>query len=605
MSVPVVQPNWEAFYANHRTPSFVPGFQITKQLRSDANGVVCMAERQSTGRTYAINFLQFCDAQVQLVVQRDLAQARYFVMLDHSNLVSIEEHGVVVGIPYLVTAFAGQETLRFCIGKPELREVAIGYLQQACRGIAALHQRGFAHFHLQPENVFIEGAVARVSDFWLSKVPAPGSEQSSGMPIAQHYMAPEVLAGRSDCRSDIYSIGVMLFEVLTNHTPFVGATALAMLQQCAQGKLDLPTELCTSDRAVLLRCLAVQPEQRFASVDDLLTAWRVPAQKTAAAAVFGSASAAPLSRSAPVAIAPLPSPLPSPSSTTPSPLPSPLPSPSSTTPSPLPPPLPSPSSTTPSPLPPPSSTTPSPLPSPSSTTPSPLPPPSSTTPSPLPPFSSRQKRSATKAVLVVVAGILGLFYAALAAESQSVSRHQREPRRSPSVGTVHGADSAAGSDPREVIRGILQSGERPGRSADSELRPLDPQKVKLPEDLALYNDQLAQLFDPEMIRAGGAYQRLGYPFFLAAVEWLQEQDYRFAKACRHASAIHLVLQHVTAVQGLAQAPPQVVVDAEVSRRFILAAVAWRELAEGQCADEVAFRTFLQSTGKLPLDLRKN
>ena len=542
MSVPVVQPNWEAFYANHRTPSFVPGFQITKQLRSDANGVVCMAERQSTGRTYAINFLQFCDAQVQLVVQRDLAQARYFVMLDHSNLVSIEEHGVVVGIPYLVTAFAGQETLRFCIGKPELREVAIGYLQQACRGIAALHQRGFAHFHLQPENVFIEGAVARVSDFWLSKVPAPGSEQSSGMPIAQHYMAPEVLAGRSDCRSDIYSIGVMLFEVLTNHTPFVGATALAMLQQCAQGKLDLPTELCTSDRAVLLRCLAVQPEQRFASVDDLLTAWRVPAQKTAAAAVFGSASAAPLSRSAPVAIAPLPPPLPSPSSTTPSPLPS---------------------------------------------------------------FSSRQKRSATKAVLVVVAGILGLFYAALAAESQSVSRHQREPRRSPSVGTVHGADSAAGSDPREVIRGILQSGERPGRSADSELRPLDPQKVKLPEDLALYNDQLAQLFDPEMIRAGGAYQRLGYPFFLAAVEWLQEQDYRFAKACRHASAIHLVLQHVTAVQGLAQAPPQVVVDAEVSRRFILAAVAWRELAEGQCADEVAFRTFLQSTGKLPLDLRKN
>ena len=579
MSVPVVQPNWEAFYANHRTPSFVPGFQITKQLRSDANGVVCMAERQSTGRTYAINFLQFCDAQVQLVVQRDLAQARYFVMLDHSNLVSIEEHGVVVGIPYLVTAFAGQETLRFCIGKPELREVAIGYLQQACRGIAALHQRGFAHFHLQPENVFIEGAVARVSDFWLSKVPAPGSEQSSGMPIAQHYMAPEVLAGRSDCRSDIYSIGVMLFEVLTNHTPFVGATALAMLQQCAQGKLDLPTELCTSDRAVLLRCLAVQPEQRFASVDDLLTAWRVPAQKTAAAAVFGSASAAPLSRSAPVAIAPLPSPLPSPSSTTPSPLPPPLPSPSSTTPSPLP--------------------------SPSSTTPPPLPPPSSTTPSPLPPFSSRQKRSATKAVLVVVAGILGLFYAALAAESQSVSRHQREPRRSPSVGTVHGADSAAGSDPREVIRGILQSGERPGRSADSELRPLDPQKVKLPEDLALYNDQLAQLFDPEMIRAGGAYQRLGYPFFLAAVEWLQEQDYRFAKACRHASAIHLVLQHVTAVQGLAQAPPQVVVDAEVSRRFILAAVAWRELAEGQCADEVAFRTFLQSTGKLPLDLRKN
>ncbi|MSR40215.1 MAG: serine/threonine protein kinase [Planctomycetes bacterium] len=553
MSVPVVQPNWEAFYANHRTPSFVPGFQITKQLRSDANGVVCMAERQSTGRTYAINFLQFCDAQVQLVVQRDLAQARYFVMLDHSNLVSIEEHGVVVGIPYLVTAFAGQETLRFCIGKPELREVAIGYLQQACRGIAALHQRGFAHFHLQPENVFIEGAIARVSDFWLSKVPAPGSEQSSGMPIAQHYMAPEVLAGRSDCRSDIYSIGVMLFEVLTNHTPFVGATALAMLQQCAQGKLDLPTELCTSDRAVLLRCLAVQPEQRFASVDDLLTAWRVPAQKTAAAAVFGSASAAPLSRSAPVAIAPLPSPLPSPSSTTPPPLPS----------------------------------------------------PSSTTPPPLPSFSSRQKRSATKAVLVVVAGIFGLFYAALAAESQSVSRHQREPRRSPSVGTVHGADSAAGSDPREVIRGILQSGERPGRSADSELRPLDPQKVKLPEDLALYNDQLAQLFDPEMIRAGGAYQRLGYPFFLAAVEWLQEQDYRFAKACRHASAIHLVLQHVTAVQGLAQAPPQVAVDAEVSRRFILAAVAWRELAEGQCADEVAFRTFLQSTGKLPLDLRKN
>ena len=123
--------------------------------------------------------------------------------------------------------------------------------------------------------------------------------------------------------------------------------------------------------------------------------------------------------------------------------------------------------------------------------------------------------------------------------------------------------------------------------AEPELRPLDPTKVQMPADLALYHDQIAQLDDPALVRAGGSYERLGYPFFLAAVQWLQEQDYADTDACRHAAAIHLALQNMTAVQSLTLAPPLEAVDSKATRRFLAAAAGWRELAEASCPDPAA------------------
>src|SRR5215471_17145968 len=104
--------DWEAFYANYRKPGYVPGFEITSKLGGGMFGLVFKAVRQSIGKEYAIKFLKVDDGEVRRAVLQELDQVRYFAQVDHPNLVSIEDKGEVDGIPYLVMAFAGHETLR-------------------------------------------------------------------------------------------------------------------------------------------------------------------------------------------------------------------------------------------------------------------------------------------------------------------------------------------------------------------------------------------------------------------------------------------------------------------------------------------------------------
>ena len=274
-------PDWEAFYARHREPGYVPGFDLGPQLGGGACGVVYKAIRQSVGREYAIKFLRLDDAAVQAAVERELQQVRYFAQIDHPNLVAIEDLGSVDGIPYVVMAFAGQETLRSCLQDPARRQEALPLLLQACRGVSALHERGLVHFDLKPENVFLKDGVARVGDYGLSKLVAPDGALSVGRGTPT-YMAPEMLQARGDHRSDIYSLGVMLYEVLVGRPPFAGASAMDVLRQHESAEVAYPSDLAAGYRQILSKCLAKDPAQRFASMPQLLDALLSAATQRAA-----------------------------------------------------------------------------------------------------------------------------------------------------------------------------------------------------------------------------------------------------------------------------------------------------------------------------------
>jgi serine/threonine protein kinase len=105
-------PDWEAFYRDYRKPGYVSGFEITTKLGGGMFGLVFRARKQSIGKDYAIKFLQVDDGEVRRAVLAELEQVKLFAQIDHPNLVSIEDRGEVDGIPYLVMAFAGSETLR-------------------------------------------------------------------------------------------------------------------------------------------------------------------------------------------------------------------------------------------------------------------------------------------------------------------------------------------------------------------------------------------------------------------------------------------------------------------------------------------------------------
>lgn len=286
---PPTSANWEAFYASYRKPGYVPGFEITSKLGGGMFGQVYRAKKQSIGKDYAIKFLQVDDGEVRRALVAELEQLRYFAQIDHPNLVSIEDRGEVDGIPYLVMGFAGTETLRNRIRTdgvapaPAEQQELLQYFLQACRGVSALHDRALVHFDLKPANVFLKGGVARVGDFGLSKLVTHSRGSLSMGRGTPYYMAPELLQRRGDRRSDVYSLGVILFEILCGKVPFTGDSEWEVLKQHETAPLAVPGHVGPRERAVLERCLAKDPAKRFASVDELLVALGAPLGTAAAA----------------------------------------------------------------------------------------------------------------------------------------------------------------------------------------------------------------------------------------------------------------------------------------------------------------------------------
>jgi tRNA A-37 threonylcarbamoyl transferase component Bud32 len=284
------EPDWEAFYRGYRTPGYVPGYEITTKLGSGMFGLVFKARKQSIGKDYAIKFLKVDDVEVRRAILLELESVRLFAQIDHPNLVSIEDRGVADGIPYIVMAYAGDETLRdrLTARDRDLRELQLLFLQ-ACRGVQALHDHSLVHFDLKPANVFLKGGVARVGDYGLSKLVAHSRNTLSMGRGTPYYMAPELLQNRGDARSDVYSLGVVLYECLTGDVPFRGDSEWEVLRQHEVAEPRYPAGVTAEQRAVLARALAKDPAARFPTVAELIAAL-LPA---AAAARGGTPAPAP------------------------------------------------------------------------------------------------------------------------------------------------------------------------------------------------------------------------------------------------------------------------------------------------------------------------
>ncbi|MBL8733170.1 MAG: serine/threonine protein kinase [Planctomycetes bacterium] len=307
---PTATADWEAFYRDYRKPGYVAGFEITSKLGGGMFGLVYRAKKLSIGKDYAIKFLQVDDQDVRRAVLTELEQVKWFAQIDHPNLVSIEDRGEVDGIPFLVMAFAGTETLRDKLVAGRVpggddKDQLLRWFLQACRGLAALHERSLVHFDVKPANVFLKGAVARLGDYGLSKLVTHSRGSLSMGRGTPYYMAPELLQRRGDHRSDLYSLGVMLYELLCGKVPFTGDSEWEVLKQHETKAPELPPFLQPNERAALTKCLAKDPAQRFQHVAELMAVLGAPT--TVGAAAWNEASAATTA-----AAAPPPPPAPSP-----------------------------------------------------------------------------------------------------------------------------------------------------------------------------------------------------------------------------------------------------------------------------------------------------
>ena len=263
--------DWEDFYNSFRRPGFVPGYEIQNRLGGGAFGEVYKARKLSIGKPYAVKFLKLDDQADREAIQRELEQVRLFASIDHPNLVTIEDMGLVMDVPYLIMGYAGEETLARRLKRGELdRDAALRFFVQACRGVLALHDRRLAHFDLKPGNVFLKGDVARVGDYGLAKLLVEGRQSLSFGRGTPHYMAPEMLRNRADHRADIYSLGVILYESTAGRLPFGNGEQVGVVVRESDDPPAFPPDFPAELRGTVETCLRLSPDDRFASVNELL-----------------------------------------------------------------------------------------------------------------------------------------------------------------------------------------------------------------------------------------------------------------------------------------------------------------------------------------------
>ncbi|MGB7282307.1 MAG: serine/threonine-protein kinase [Candidatus Acidiferrum sp.] len=257
---------------------FTPGEIIAERYRVVAlagrggMGEVYRAEDLKLGQLVAIKFLPELLSQDAAALSRFHSEVRIARQVSHPNVCRVFDIGDSDGTPFLSMEYVDGEDLASVVRRigrlspDKASEVA----RQICAGLAAAHERGVIHRDLKPANVMLDGAgKIRITDFGLAGIAASihGADIRAGTPA---YMAPEQVAGKEvTAKSDIYSLGLILYEILTGKRAFEASTLPELIKLREQGTITNPSTLVRDldplIERVILRCLENDPAKRPAS----------------------------------------------------------------------------------------------------------------------------------------------------------------------------------------------------------------------------------------------------------------------------------------------------------------------------------------------------
>lgn len=254
---------------------FAPGvivaerYRIVALLGRGGMGEVYRAEDLKLSQVVAIKFLPISFSQDASILERFHSEVRVARQISHPNVCRVFDIGDANGVPFLTMEYVDGEDLSSLVRRigrlPQ--DKAAEVTRQICAGLAAAHDRGIVHRDLKPSNLMLDGSgKIRITDFGLAGVAAniQGAEVRAGTPA---YMAPEQLSGKEvTTKSDIYSLGLVMYEILTGKRAYEANTLPELIKSREEGTITLPStlvrELDPVVERVILRCLEKDPTKR-------------------------------------------------------------------------------------------------------------------------------------------------------------------------------------------------------------------------------------------------------------------------------------------------------------------------------------------------------
>jgi beta-lactam-binding protein with PASTA domain/predicted Ser/Thr protein kinase len=253
-------------------------YTVLERIGSGGMADVWLADDSHLQRRVALKVLHARFAQDKEFVERFRREAEAAAGLQHPNVVAVFDRGEIDGTYYIAMQYLEGRTLKQVIDAGLTPEQAAGLIRQVLEGARFAHRHGVVHRDLKPQNVIVDAeGKATVTDFGIAHAGVSEITQAGSVLGTPHYLSPEQAQGfEVTAVSDLYSIGVMLYEALTRRVPFEAdsAVAIAMKQvsQAPQRPSSINPQVSPALDAVVMRALEKEPGQRFQSADAFIAA---------------------------------------------------------------------------------------------------------------------------------------------------------------------------------------------------------------------------------------------------------------------------------------------------------------------------------------------
>jgi eukaryotic-like serine/threonine-protein kinase len=252
-------------------------YQVVRKLGAGGMANVYLAEDQELGRRVAIKILNDRHANDEQFVERFRREAKNAAALSHPNIVSIYDRGEAEGTYYIAMEYLDGRSLKELIVSrgPAPLNVAIEYARQILSALRFAHRHGIVHRDIKPHNVLVDAdGRVKVTDFGIARAGASQMTEAGSIVGTAQYLSPEQARGTNvDQRSDLYSLGIVLYELLTGTLPFNGDTpveiAMKHLSQTPELPSHLRPELPRELDLVVTRALAKDPDERYQSAEEM------------------------------------------------------------------------------------------------------------------------------------------------------------------------------------------------------------------------------------------------------------------------------------------------------------------------------------------------